>query len=112
MSDPNLEKRVTPRKHFRTHATLRSAGKVFTVRTLDVSLGGMAIVCDFNLPAGMSAELAFNVPLATGRNVVPVQVKAIVVHSMFSGSEDGFKTGLKFTGLDDASAAALKQYIG
>lgn len=113
MTDPNAEKRATPRKFFRTHANAQYEGNAFKVVTLDVSLGGMAIVSAYNLVVGKTIDLEFKVPVVSATGLlVPVIVKATIMHSMFSAAADGFKIGLKFNGLDESSVNALTQYIG
>jgi PilZ domain len=106
------DRRVTPRKFFTTHASAVYDGKIFTVLTLDLSMSGMTVVSDYNLMAGRIIELTFNLPAVNENGVIlPVHVKAILMHCMFSSASGGFKLSLKLTQVDEASTNALKQYL-
>ncbi len=106
MSD---ERRQEPRKTLRTPATVRVAGQALQVRTLDVSVSGVAIVAAVNPPAGMRLELEFLLPGRKG--VVPVRARGQVMHSVLCGAENGFRVGVTFTELDDASRRAIEAYV-
>lgn len=110
--EEGAEKRATPRKFFKTHAAATYQGKQFTVLTVDVSMGGMAIVSQYNLVTNSTIALSFNISSIKEVGMLyPVEVSATIVHSMFSAAVDGFKVGLKFSGLNEKSVLALKQYL-
>lgn len=103
------ERRQDPRKTLRTPATVRVAGQSFQVRTLDVSVSGVAIVAAVNPPAGMSLEVEFLLP---GRNGVSrVSARAQVMHSVLCGAENGFRVGVTFSALDETSRRAIDVYV-
>lgn len=106
MSD---ERRQEPRKTLRTPATVRVAGQAIQVRTLDVSVSGVAIVAAVNPPAGMQLELEFLVPGRQG--VVPIRVHGQVMHSVLCGAENGFRVGVVFRNLDEAARRAIEAYV-
>lgn len=103
-------RRQSERKSLRSKALLQFSGRSgLEVRTLDVSASGMAIVAPSNLPSAAVCIVQLVLPLKKGR--FPLQVNARVVHSIFSGTESGFKVGLQFLGPSPNMAAALAQYI-
>lgn len=103
------ERRGSLRKSLRTIATVHVAGQTVRVRTMDISVGGMAIVAAVNPPPGMTFELEFD--LLIGSRVVTIRAKAQVMHSVLSSAESGFRIGLSFLSIDPASVSAIEQYL-
>lgn len=105
------EKRTHERVTLRTQATiLLSDRKVIKVRTLDIALGGMAIVADGNPNSGIVFNIQLTLPLHT--DIPPLfEAKVRVAHSVLSGKEGGFKIGLQFIELNDAAESMLLQFL-
>lgn len=113
MSAPPTDdnRRRSDRKVLRTQAYVSLPGHPpFTVRTLDISSGGMAIVASANPKPGTSFTIQFTIPVKP-KGGAPFTATAKVVHSVFSSGEDGFKVGLAFTNLDPPSASAILQFF-
>jgi hypothetical protein len=73
------KRRRTPRVAFRVRARVLSVdgdpSRAFEAETLDVSLGGLAILAPAPLPRG--ARLAVEIALETGKVPVPVTIKVV-----------------------------------
>lgn len=112
MTASEEERRKTERKSLRTRATvILGQTQAFEVRTLDLSMGGMAIVAQANPKPGMELVIRFMVPLKPV-GYTAFEARARVVHSVFSSSESGFKVGLSFIGLSAAASSAVHGYLG
>jgi c-di-GMP-binding flagellar brake protein YcgR len=83
---------------------------LFSVRTLDLSHGGIAIVAPINLPEGTTLELHCQLPLKPTGSAA-FHATARVANSFLSGKEDGFQIGLSFVHIDDASRQTLGSYL-
>lgn len=103
------ERRSFLRKSLRTIATVHVAGQTVRVRTLDVSVSGMAIVAAVNPPPGMSFDIEFE--LLVGGRGATVRAKAQVMHSVLSSADSGFRIGLNFLSIEPASVTAIEQYL-
>lgn len=110
-SQDKSEKRTYERVTLRTQATiLLSDKKTIKVRTLDIALGGMAIVADGNPNPGVVFNIQLTLPLRA--DVPPLfEAKVKVAHSVLSGKEGGFKIGLQFIDLNDAAESMLVQFL-
>lgn len=105
------EKRTHERVTLRTQATiLLSDKKTIKVRTLDIALGGMAVVADGNPNPGVIFNIQLTLPL---REDTPTlfEAKVRVAHSVLSGKEGGFKIGLQFIELSNAAESVLEQFL-
>lgn len=103
------DRRQEARKPLRTPATVRAGGKAFQVRTLDVSVSGVAIVAAVNPPVGMPLEVEFLVPGRSG--VTRICLRGQVMHSVLCGAENGFRVGVGFNAPDEASRRAIEAYV-
>ncbi|MBK7353582.1 MAG: PilZ domain-containing protein [Nitrosomonas sp.] len=105
------EKRTHERVTLRTQAIiLLPDRKTIKVRTLDIALGGMAIVADGNPNPGVTFNIQLTIPLRA--DILPLfEAKVRVAHSVLSGREGGFKIGLQFIELSDAAESVLKQFL-
>ncbi|NUZ05389.1 PilZ domain-containing protein [Piscinibacter koreensis] len=117
MEIPNLtpaasERRKQERRTLRANAALRLSGATpVVVRTLDLSVGGMGVVAAINPPAGSRCTIGIASP-AQPRGAIAVEIDAVVVHSIFSSRESGFKIGLQFGDLTQSAADAINRYLG
>ena len=102
------DRRGQQRHAFHADATVVLAdGRQQLVQTLDIGKGGAAIVADFNPAAGSTLMFRVRLP-ARGKGSVPFESVAQVVSSILAGHEGGFRVGLQFPPLNEASLAALK----
>lgn len=81
------------------------------VRLLDVSVDGLGVVAAANLAGGTTGTLRFSVPDGhAGRQSFEIGV--VVLHSILSGEDDGFRVGMRFEpGLPAAVRSAVEGYI-
>jgi hypothetical protein len=50
-------------------------------------------------------------PLGWGPNMLSIETAVVVEHSVFSRTEDGFRTGLQFKTLSDQQIRAIESYV-
>lgn len=99
------------REYFASTVQLLTPGRrIVEARTLDISLGGLKLVLAANLAVGSRCGLRLVIP------VVPFGARAIVAEAevasiVFSGRENGFLAGLRFTTLTQEPRAALQAYL-
>lgn len=111
MTESGAERRIAPRRIIRTRATVVLSGKfTFEVRTLDISVGGMCIVAAANPTPGTPMQITCHIPV-TGMGTVQIDAHAKVIHSVFSGDEEGFKIGLSFTELPAHCKEAINKFV-
>jgi c-di-GMP-binding flagellar brake protein YcgR len=107
-----VERRQYERKHLRTSGQLFVAGRPpMEVRTIDLSLGGLALAAPMDVPAKTLCVVRVVLPLKPKGNVL-LEARARVVHSVLSSAQAGFSIGLQFTDVSAATAAALNQFLG
>lgn len=110
VAEDEAERRKFTRRALRVAATVTlSNAQTFQVRTLDIGLGGMAIVASANPKPGVTFNIRLSVPL--GHEAEAFEAKVRVVHSIFSSAESGFKIGLKFVQASQESIAVTTKYI-
>lgn len=108
---PDSDRRTAERRTFRTKAVaVINENQVFQVRTLNLSVRGIAVVSHRNIPIGTVISLRFIVPMKVGDST-SIQVQAIVVHSVFSNELDEFNIGLAFIDLSPTDAAAIGSFL-
>lgn len=110
-SSTTPDRRQHERRALRGAAQLALPGRaVMAVRMLHLSSGGMGIVGPSNLPARTTGLLRMSIPKKTlGSDTFDVDV--MVTHSVYGGSEDGFKIGLEFVNMTEAMAAAVTAFL-
>lgn len=107
------ERRVFERKTLRGPARIVLSGMPTTiVRVLDISLGGMGVVSDSNIPVKKSFQIEFNILVRKKNTIAGIRAAAVVTHVAFSNDEGGFKVGLQFIGLTELQKQLIIQYIG
>ena len=77
-------------------------------RTVDAGVDGLSFLCARPMPPGTRCQVRFE--LALPGRLAAVQGALKTVYSSFSGG-DGFKIGAVFVELDEASSAALREFI-
>ncbi len=108
-----IERREHERKPMRGQARITINNKPpIIVSTLDIGIGGMAVVSDLNIAAKQACKIEFNILLRKTGEYCGVRTLVMVTYSAFSNSEQGFKLGLQFMGLSDHGRAAVRQYLG
>ena len=94
----------TERKHARysldVRAKLSAGTKEISVRTLDISEGGVGLICPGEIPEGSSFVVEFEFPSVPGSFRCEVHARNKV----------GFRHGFSFVGMDENSMALLRKY--
>lgn len=108
----DVERRKAIRKPLRGNAQLIMAGRPpIAVRMANLGLGGMSILSLESLPLKVPCTLRFSIQLKGGGEA-PVEVEAVVLHSVFSGTEGGFiKVGLQFRNLGANAASVIANFL-
>ncbi len=92
------------RKHARysldVRAKLSAGEREITVRTLDVSEGGVGLISPVKIPEGSSFVVEFEFPTVHGMFRTEVQAR----------NEVGFRHGFSFVNVDESSMALLRKY--
>jgi hypothetical protein len=102
------ERRGEDRHPYRTQVLLQLPdGQQVVGQSLDIGKGGMGIVTDLNPPTGFVLRVRLMVPAPGSRGSVMFNARTTVANSVLAGREGGFRVGLQFDPLDDASKAAL-----
>lgn len=107
----NDERRNHERRILRVQAELILTGRPpLAVRTMDISEGGLSVLCPINLPARTECTVKVSLPVPpTGRK--PVELRAVVRYSILSSSGGGFQLGMSVPVTDPVTAAAIKACI-
>lgn len=99
-----LSQYAVERKHARysldARAKLSTGGREITVRTVDISEGGVGLVSPIELPEGSSYVVEFEFPGMPG--VFRAEVRA--------RSKVGFRHGFIFVCLDEGNMALLRKF--
>lgn len=105
------DRRLYPRKFLSGTGYMVVPGRpAFEVHTLDISMGGMAVVSPFNLAYELPCEVHFTLPREpAGVDILAVPVR--VVHSILSGREHGFLVGLQFVNVPAQTAATISRFM-
>ena len=84
--------------------------RIVEARTLDLSAGGLRVVAPVNLPLSLVCGVRLAVPgIPTGAHTVMARVQ--VMNIVFSGKENGFVIGLRFTSLPRQALGAIEAYL-
>lgn len=103
------ETRAYPRKIMRCQARIALKGQgPMRARTVDVSLGGLCILVEEQLPVGQLCDVGFEAPL--DGKMVRVIGSARIVYCILSGTE-GFRLGLQYVQLDAANNKTLAELM-
>jgi c-di-GMP-binding flagellar brake protein YcgR len=109
--EAGVERRKSARRVLRTSAiVILSDSQTFEVRTVDVSTTGLAIVAPANPKVGVTFYIRFKVP-TKANGAENFEAKVRVVHSIYAGTESGFKIGLSFIQLAPSFAAVIQKYL-
>jgi len=107
----NDERRNHERRILKVQAELLITGRPpLAVRTMDISEGGISVLCPTNLPARTECTVRMSLPVPpTGRKLI--ELRAVVRYSILSSSGGGFQLGMSVPVTDQATSAAIKVYI-
>lgn len=106
-----FEKRKHKRKVIRSTAQIRTpSGELHKVHTLDISEGGLSVVASVNPKPKATCFVLINIPVKP-QGGSSIEVQAIVVDSIYSSSESGFRIGFQFSNLSHEASAAITQFI-
>ena len=106
-----IERRQQQRKPLRANAELLLPGAApVTVRTLDISIGGIGVVSALNLPSGSQCVIRLASP-AQSRGAPTIRIDATITHSIFTIRQDGFMIGLRFGDLSPEAVEAVTKYL-
>lgn len=84
--------------------------RIIEARTLDISAGGLLVVSALSVPEQSVCGVRLLIP-AIPDGAYQVMARAQVVSNRFSGKENGFLMGLRFTALPEASQVAIRDYV-
>lgn len=116
--DPNslpapdwADRRQYERKLLRVPAQMIVPGVgQISVRTIDISLGGIGVISDAKLPMMAEGMIRLSIPTMQ-QTVVDVICRATIMHCIYNGDLDGFKVGLKFTEMSMPTRDAIYRFI-
>jgi len=107
--DNGSEQRRNPRWMLRTTAKLTfGPGQVTTVRTFDVSVGGVSVICQSTVPIGSTLQISFLLPPATGGRPIPLSARAKVIGCIFDSRSSGFRVSMQFLEIDAAAKTVIE----
>lgn len=104
------ERRGAPRKVLRSAVTVRLAdGQAIAARGVDVSLSGIGIICERNLPARLACRVEF--PLMIEGMAYTVELPASVAYTVLSAKQGGFMVGVKFTSVPPDVSKVIARFM-
>jgi len=105
------ERRNQSRRILRVQAQLHIAGHPpMAVRTMDVSEGGISVLCAVNLPVRTECTIHVQLPIPpNGRRLL--QLRAVVQYGILSSSGGGFQLGMATIHTDAPARDAIRIYI-
>ncbi len=102
-------RRAQPRYIAHWRAALVGHGAKLLGRTDNVSLSGVAIVCDINVPAGREMTVYLEIPVQLGKQPVIFEAQGAVMHSALS--KQGFRLGVAFRSYAGDSQNILRKAL-
>ena len=109
--DAATQRRAHERRPLHAPAKLMLTGKrIVDVRTVNLSAGGVALIAPENLPIGTACEIRLELPTKEAGKFT-LYLGVLVMNTVFSSREDGFKTGLKFTHPNAEQLARIAAFV-
>lgn len=106
------EQRAHERRPMRVNVEVRVGGRPpLALRSTDICVGGIGLVAAVNPPLGLQVDLRIPIP-TKGGGVQAFEVRARVIHAVFSRREDGFRVGLAFLQPSDKLIVAVGDFLG
>jgi c-di-GMP-binding flagellar brake protein YcgR len=108
-----------PVREFREHARGRlvctvhvmlPGRRIVEARAVDISVGGLRLLVPTNLPLHSVHNIRLGLP-GNPEGSYTVMARGQVMNVMFSGKENGFMVGLRFTSISHAAVEAIAQYL-
>lgn len=105
------ESRQYPRERFASTVQLLLSGRhIVEGRSLDISVGGLLVVVPVNLAVQSNCTIRFLIPgIPDGAHQVMARTQ--ITSNVFSGKENGFLVGLRFTTIGEVSLSAIREYL-
>ena len=104
------ERRGAPRKVLRSAVSVRLAdGQVIAARGVDISLSGIGITCERNLPARLACRVEF--PLLIDGMAYTVELPATVAYTVLSQKQGGFMVGVKFSSVPPEVSKVIARFM-
>lgn len=104
------ERRGAPRKVLRTAVNVRLPdGQVIVARGVDISLSGIGITCERNLPARLPCRVDF--PLLIEGMAYTVELPATVAYTVLSAKQGGFMVGVKFNSMPPEVSKVIARFM-
>lgn len=105
------ERRKHARRILRAPALVRVGdGPIQRCRTLDVSVSGLGLLIPLNPRQGTRCVLSFHMPPGDDR-LPPWTTPAVAMHSIYDGTENGFKVGMQFSDLPEVCRSLIVRYV-
>ena len=105
------EKRSHERRPFGLPVEVLLPGRAaLTMRSVDISIGGIGLVAAVNAPFGMELQLRLALPLGA-KGTQSFEVRARVQHSVYSRRDDGFRIGMVFLKPSDRLVVAIGDFL-
>jgi|GEM_PF-3216479 Predicted glycosyltransferase len=108
-----------PLREFREHARGRlvctvhvmlPGRRIVEARAVDISVGGLRLLVPANLPLQSVCNIRLGLPGGPD-GAYTVMARAQVMNIMFSGKENGFMVGMRFTSISPTATEAIEQYL-
>jgi hypothetical protein len=104
------ERRGAPRKVLRAAVNVRLAdGQVIVARGVDISLSGVGVTCERNLPARLPCRVDF--PLLIEGMAYTVELPATVAYTVLSAKQGGFMVGVKFNSMPPEVSKVIARFM-
>lgn len=108
-----------PLREFREHArgclvctvhVLLPGRRIVEARAADISVGGLRLLVPANLPLQSVCNIRLGLP-GHPDGAYTVMARAQVMNVLFSGKENGFMVGMRFTSISHTAMEAIEQYL-
>lgn len=106
---PVTDRREGPRKTFKRRATITlDDAPPIDVRTVDLSMGGVAFMTEHPLPEGLSCKIAIQAFFEDG--LTHIIAKGRVADAILVGLQ-GYRIGMQFSSLDADTKALVSRVV-
>ena len=104
------ERRTTARKLTRLTAVLELPGVApLAVRTVEVSVGGVALSCPVNLKPGQTCEVSIALPALPRQPMATL--RGVITYCVLSQRDGGFRVGVQFQALSSAAQERIQAFM-
>jgi c-di-GMP-binding flagellar brake protein YcgR len=106
-----IERRQFERKVVRTPALMAMPGqRPVEILTLDISVGGLGILCPTNPSPGTPCKIRMNLPVSLSERQL-IDFEGKVTHSVFVSKQGSFKIGVQFVDLPADKRARIQRFV-